>query len=261
MSCKGPKSCPLYSPPACVNGTIVSQGTDSNGCNLPSKCVRSNTVSCPVFDAPICVGGKLLPQGYDGNGCSLAPQCVKNGVTSCPLYNVPACSGTLVSQGTDSNGCAFVPKCITTVTSCPLYNSTACPNGSLIPQGKDSYGCDLPARCVANPNVIMSVTIAPTPGSNMGIMPRMYNYTAQYPTGLSMSQNSTFSDSSNYVINFGDGGAASLTFSSVACAIEGTGGCQAFFTTPSHTISVSGTYTATVMRNGVQVGTQTYTIY
>jgi hypothetical protein len=81
-------SCPMLSTPApgwCDNGTVVSQGADSCGCQLPPKCVRdgdkhvctneeSLNKACTKEYNPVC-GEILLNVGNTvyqtfGNGCS-----------------------------------------------------------------------------------------------------------------------------------------------------------------------------------------------
>ena len=39
-------SCPQYQVPLCPNGTLVSNGTDANGCSLGYRCATSSSNSC-----------------------------------------------------------------------------------------------------------------------------------------------------------------------------------------------------------------------
>ncbi len=69
-----PLSCPVYMPALCTSGTLVSQGTDANGCQLPAKCVVNT--ACPVYMPALCTNGVLVSQGTDANGCQLPAKCV-----------------------------------------------------------------------------------------------------------------------------------------------------------------------------------------
>ena len=60
-----PTSCPQYQPLSCPNGTLVSNGTDANGCSLGARCVTVISGSCSgdVTAAQNDAMGKVCPSG------------------------------------------------------------------------------------------------------------------------------------------------------------------------------------------------------
>jgi len=85
-----PISCQYYTQPVC-NGSLVSQGNDTNGCALPLKCVPTSTpISCQYYTQPVC-NGSLVSQGNDTNGCALPLKCVP---TSTASFSATPTSGT-----------------------------------------------------------------------------------------------------------------------------------------------------------------------
>jgi len=44
--------CPNYTTPACINGTLAPQGTDANGCKMPSICEHGSAATSTVFIFP-----------------------------------------------------------------------------------------------------------------------------------------------------------------------------------------------------------------
>ncbi len=53
------QTCPTYSLPACTNGTLVPQGTDTNGCQLPPICEQNS--SPPTQPAPTSLNFTATP--------------------------------------------------------------------------------------------------------------------------------------------------------------------------------------------------------
>jgi len=83
-----PTSCPQYQPLSCSNGTLVSNGTDANGCSLGSRCVTVISGSCSgdVTAAQNDAMGKVCPSGgptlrcpYDtSQTVGAANKCIKD---------------------------------------------------------------------------------------------------------------------------------------------------------------------------------------
>lgn len=68
--------CPQINTPACPNGTLVSKGTDSNGCSKGYSCKeKTPAVSCPQLNQPECPNGTLVSNGTDDRGCSKGYTC------------------------------------------------------------------------------------------------------------------------------------------------------------------------------------------
>ncbi len=84
-------SCPLLSQPApsfCTDGTIVDQGKDDCGCQLPPKCLRACTE-----EAKICPDGSAVGRNSE-NDCEFDP---------CPNVGIPnPASAFCISQGGES---------------------------------------------------------------------------------------------------------------------------------------------------------------
>lgn len=57
------------------------------------------TISCPLYNTPNCTG-TLVPQGIDSNGCQLPPQCVANTTPFSTANTTPAPTCTLTARPT-----------------------------------------------------------------------------------------------------------------------------------------------------------------
>jgi PKD repeat protein/outer membrane murein-binding lipoprotein Lpp len=118
------QSCQQIMPPQCTNGTLVSLGTDQNGCSLGYQC-KAISIACPDIRPLQCTNGTLISNGTDSNGCSLGYSCKQ---VLCPIYN--ACpSGYTAETSIDGNGCT-----IRTCTPPPTSSSLrATPNSGQAP--------------------------------------------------------------------------------------------------------------------------------
>jgi hypothetical protein len=154
-------SCPIYTPPSCDNGTLISKGANQNGCSLGYYC-KPNTTSftCPVINIPQCIGGTLVSNGTDANGCSLGYYCKQTTTITCPIINAPLCTdGTLISNGTDANGCSLGYYCKQDFLSCPVYQPPQCTGGHYVSRGVDANGCSLGYMCVLDTASTQSCTL------------------------------------------------------------------------------------------------------
>lgn len=61
------QSCPQITTPQCTNGTLVSLGTDRNGCSLGYQC-KANSI-CTIYNA--CPAGYTTNTSTDTNGCAM----------------------------------------------------------------------------------------------------------------------------------------------------------------------------------------------
>ncbi len=91
--------CPSYQPAACINGTLVPQGNDANGCLLPPKCVTNTVVVCPMYTLAVCpVGTMRGPGTTDTNGCNVPGSCVPDATTPSITVTTPS-GGQSIMQG------------------------------------------------------------------------------------------------------------------------------------------------------------------
>lgn len=133
-------SCPNYSLPVCVNGSYVSQGTDANGCQLPSICspAPSGTLSASATTgaAPLTVtfaGVSSAGINFgDSSGQSIATSpSAGNGQTAMHTYAFPgtftATSGgssvTITVTGPCSAGTTWQQACPAAVATCQAGTS------------------------------------------------------------------------------------------------------------------------------------------
>lgn len=84
--------CPPVAQPLCAPGnTIISNGTDANGCSLGSRCGPITTIDAPVCTleyAPVCGAKNGIKKTY-GNSCQMrgdSADFIQNGV--CPAVSI-----------------------------------------------------------------------------------------------------------------------------------------------------------------------------
>lgn len=103
-------SCPTVSPPACSDGTLVSKGTDANGCSLGYECTEAPpppaappAAVCPqvgwVTPVSACVG--TWSPTYNTSGCQSGWQCF---------------IGSTSTNGGSSIGAGVVPQILTPIS-------------------------------------------------------------------------------------------------------------------------------------------------
>lgn len=141
------QTCPQVTIPQCANGTLVSLGTNSNGCSLGYSCKISTTTVCPKISIPQCTNGTLSSLGTDQNGCSLGYQCKLS--TVCPVYN--ACpAGYTTNTSTDASECTKI-SCIPVLR--PSASLTASPTSGTAPLSVTFAVPDTCAQGLASENV------------------------------------------------------------------------------------------------------------
>lgn len=150
-----PKACPMYMPPLCTTGTLVSKGTDSNGCDLGAEC---RPASCPAvfFPKPQCPDGQSAIQNFSSSGCNLGYECK---IAACPavFFPKPECpAGESAFPKFSSGGCHMGYECRKGIIIdpppppkdvCRAIVPPACPTGTLVSKGTDGNGCSLGYEC------------------------------------------------------------------------------------------------------------------
>jgi hypothetical protein len=97
----------------------------------------------------------------------------------------------------------------------------------------------------------MPLVVAARPGTNYTTWPRTLAFSAAY----AVPSRDDPQDTAAYVVDYGDGTTANMTFAGVGCPTDGAGSCMAGWEGPDHTFTEPNLYVARLLRNGSVIDT------